>query len=261
MAGNRALYGSVMRYVIRVAYDGTDYCGWQVQPNGVTVQQRLQEAVRAAFGADASVTASGRTDAGVHALGQVCHLDIPNSIPGERLADALNAHLPDDIGVLASAQAREGFDANRSAKRKTYRYSLYFSSRRNPLLDRYAARTEGKCDIDALRRAGALFVGEHDFAAYCSSGSQVKMTTRRVYSVTAERRGELVDIYVCGGGFLYNMVRTMAGTMLWYSLGKLTEEDILTTLKEGRRSLVGKTMPAKGLTLMSVEYSPDPFSV
>ena len=248
-----------MRYVIEVAYDGTNYCGWQIQPNGITVQQRLQEAAAAAFGAECAVTASGRTDSGVHALGQVCHLDLPNEIPGERLADALNAHLPDDIGVLRSARAYDGFDANRSAKRKTYRYSLYFSSRRNPLFERYATRVDGRCDEEAISRAAELFVGVHDFAAYCSSGSQVKTTVREIYDISLSKREGLLDVSVCGGGFLYNMVRTMVGTMLWYSLGKLTLGDISSSLAEGRRSLVGTTMPAKGLTLMKVEYSPDPF--
>ena len=248
-----------MRYAIEVAYDGTNYCGWQIQPNGMTIQQRLQEAAAAAFGTVCTVTASGRTDSGVHASGQVCHLDLPCEIPGERLADALNAHLPEDIGVLRSARAYDGFDANRSAKRKTYRYSLYFSPRRNPLLDRYATRVDAPCDEGALSGAAALFTGVHDFAAYCSSGSQVKTTVREIYGISISRREGLLDIYVCGGGFLYNMVRTMVGTMLWHSLGKLSLEDISASLREGRRSLVGKTMPAKGLTLVRVEYSPDPF--
>lgn len=261
MPCNCKIYGDTVRYAIKVAYDGTNYCGWQIQPNGITVQQRLQEAVKAAFGVDCAVTASGRTDAGVHALGQVCHLEIPNVLPGERLADALNTHLPEDIGVLQSATAYDGFDANRSAKRKTYRYSVYFSSRRNPLLDRYSARLEGVCDIAKVKQAAELFVGVHDFAAYCSSGSQVKTTVREVYSVTVSESCGLLNIDVCGNGFLYNMVRTMVGTMLWYSLGRLSLEDIKTTLEEGRRSLVGKTMPAKGLTLINVEYTPDPFSV
>ena len=249
-----------MRYALKVAYDGTDYCGWQIQPNGITVQQRLQEAVFAAFGVECTVTASGRTDSGVHAAGQVCHVDIPVNIAGERLADALNVRLPQDISVLKSVVAPDGFDANRSAKRKTYRYSMYFSSRRNPLLDRYCARVDAPYNLEAMRRAATLFVGEHDFAAYCSSGSQVKTTVREVYSVNVSGDGYRADIEVCGGGFLYNMVRTMVGTMLWYSLGKLGEKEICLSLAEGRRELVGKTMPARGLTLLSVEYSPDPFA-
>ena len=250
-----------MRYILKVAYDGTDFCGWQIQPNGPSVQQTLADAAFCAFGERVTFTASGRTDSGVHAAAQVCHADILAAVPPERLADALNCHLPQSVSVLASAAAPAGFDANRSAKRKTYRYSVYFSSRRNPLLDRYSARLEGVCDIAKVKQAAELFVGVHDFAAYCSSGSQVKTTVREVYSVSVSESGGLLNIDVCGNGFLYNMVRTMVGTMLWYSLGRLSLEDIKTTLEEGRRSLVGKTMPARGLTLINVEYTPDPFSV
>lgn len=248
-----------MRYALWVAYDGTHFCGWQIQPNGRTVQSELNGAVFKAFGESASVTASGRTDAGVHAQMQVCHVDLNASIPGEKLADALNARLPDDVSVLCSAAAPAGFDANRSAKRKTYRYNLYFSPRRNPLLERYAVWVKGRPDLEKMREAAALFVGVHDFAAYCASGSQVKTTTREVYSVEIISDGGTVALEVCGNGFLYNMVRTMVGTVLWYSLGKLSAENIAASLERGERSLVGKTMPAKGLVLKSVEYGTELF--
>ena len=231
-----------MRYALKVAYDGTDFVGWQVQPNGVSVQQALADAAAAAFGEEVSFTASGRTDSGVHAAGQVCHADISAHIPAERLADALNAHLPPSVSVLASAAAPPGFDANRSAKKKTYVYSMYLSPRRNPLKDRYSAH------------AVAAFVGEHDFKAYCASRSQVKTTVRTVYSVDVACEGEDIKIYVCGGGFLYNMVRTMAGTMLGCAQGRIALGDIERSLAERDRTLVGKTMPARGLTLLAVDY-------
>lgn len=243
-----------MRYVLKVAYDGTDYCGWQIQNNGVSVQQKLTDAAYAAFNRKVNFTASGRTDSGVHAAGQICHADIDCGVPGERLADALNPHLPPDIGVLASAVAPEGFDANRSAKRKTYIYRMYFSSRRNPLKDRYSAQVRAVADLAAMRQAAGIFVGEHDFKAYCSSGSQVLTTVRTVYSVDVVQSGEDVSIAVCGGGFLYNMVRTMAGTILWYSLGRMPRDGVRRSLETGDRALVGKTMPACGLTLDSVDY-------
>ncbi|MGN0814494.1 MAG: tRNA pseudouridine(38-40) synthase TruA [Candidatus Coproplasma sp.] len=243
-----------MRYVLKVAYDGTDYSGWQVQKNAVSVQQKLEEAAFAAFGVKAVFTASGRTDGGVHAAGQVCHADMDYIIPGERLADALNARLPQDISVLSSAVAPDGFDANRSAKRKTYVYRLYFSRRRNPLKDRYAAWVKGEADVDKLKEAAALFVGEHDFKAYCASGSQVKTTVRTVYSVDIDCNGGNVSISVCGNGFLYNMVRTLVGTLLFYALGRITLNDVMRSINECDRSLVGKTMPANGLMLESVDY-------
>ncbi|MDE6691361.1 MAG: tRNA pseudouridine(38-40) synthase TruA [Clostridia bacterium] len=243
-----------MRYVIKVAYDGTHFCGWQVQNNGRTVQEELNGAVCKAFGEDATVTASGRTDAGVHALSQICHVDLNTDIAGEKLADALNQRLPDDVSVISSAVAPQGFDANRSAKQKTYVYKMYFSPRRNPLYDRYAVWVKSAPDIGKMREAAQTFVGEHDFAAYCASGSQVKTTVRRVYSFNVEEDGAFVSLEVCGNGFLYNMVRTLAGTVLWYSLGKLSAEDIAASLERGDRNKVGKTMPAKGLVLKDVDY-------
>lgn len=243
-----------MRYAILVAYDGTNYSGWQVQKNAVSVQQKLEEAAFTAFGVKAVFTASGRTDGGVHAAGQVCHVDMDYSVAGERLADALNARLPQDISVLSSSVAPEGFDANRSAKKKTYVYKLYFSKRRNPLKDRYAEWVKGEVDENKLKEAAELFVGEHDFKAYCASGSQVKTTVRTVYSVKVERSGEDICIAVCGNGFLYNMVRTLVGTMLFYALGRLSLGDITQSIRNRNRSLVGKTMPAKGLMLESVDY-------
>ncbi len=248
-----------MRYVIKVAYDGTHFCGWQVQNNGRTVQAELNAAVKAAFGEDVTVTASGRTDAGVHALSQICHVDLNADIAGEKLADALNQRLPDDVSVIKSAVAPQEFDANRSAKKKTYVYKTYFSPRRNPLYDRYAVWVKGAPDLEKMREAAQKFVGEHDFSAYCASGSQVKTTVRRVYSFKVEEDGAFVSFEVCGNGFLYNMVRTLAGTVLWYSLGKLSDKDIQASLEEGDRNRVGKTMPAKGLTLQSVDYGFDLF--
>ena len=248
-----------MRYVLKVAYDGTDYCGWQVQANGYSVQQALADAARAAFGEEVVFTASGRTDSGVHAAGQVCHADIFANIPPARLADALNCHLPQSVAVVSSAAAPPGFDANRSAKKKTYVYSMYFSPRRNPLKDRYSVHIRGAIDIARLREAASLFVGEHDFKAYCASRSQVKTTVRTVYSVDVAAEGEDVKIYVCGGGFLYNMVRTMAGTMLGYASGALSLGDISLSLSSGDRSLVGKTMPARGLMLLEVDYGSELF--
>lgn len=243
-----------MRYALKVAYDGTDFCGWQVQSNGYSVQQALSDAAKAAFGEDVTFTASGRTDSGVHALGQVCHADIMTNIPADRLADALNCHLPQSVAVLASAAAPEGFNANRSAKKKTYVYSMYFAPRRNPLKDRYSVHIRGAIDLSALKEAASLFVGEHDFKAYCASRSQVKTTVRTVYSVEVEEEGEDVKISVCGGGFLYNMVRTMTGTMLGYSMGTVSRADIVNSLISGDRNLVGKTMPARGLLLKDVDY-------
>lgn len=251
-----------MRYVLKIAYDGTAYGGWQMQKNSITVQQKLEEALFAALGQKINVAASGRTDAGVHAAAQICQFDAETTIPAERFPEALNYRLPEDISVLQCAVAPEGFDCVRSAKRKTYCYRLYMSPRRNPLKDRYAVHVRGKTDLTKMQTAARLFEGEHDFKAYCASGSDVRTTVRTVYEVRVARKksGEDTDveIRVTGSGFLYNMVRTMVGTLLGVAQGTISEERLLASLEKGDRTFVGKTMPAKGLILENVEY---PFSL
>lgn len=253
-----------MRYALKIAYDGTDYAGWQRQKNALSVQEALENAMREALGRECKTTASGRTDAGVHAAGQVCHFDAEGlTIPPEKLPDCINRFLPPGIRILCGAAAGEGFDCNRSAKRKTYRYSLYVSGREMPLKERYAVRVETAPGLQALRETARLFEGERDFKAFCASGSSVKTTVRTIYSVRIEE-GETfgsrdVDIYVCGNGFLYNMVRTMAGELLDVASGKRTRESLSEAFGTGKRELLGRTMPAKGLTLLSVEYGEDIF--
>lgn len=253
-----------MRYVIKVAYDGTRYGGWQIQKNSITVQQRLEEVCLEVFGKKTSVTASGRTDSGVHAAGQICHFDAQTTIPADKIADVFNAKLPEDIAVLKSACAPDGFDANRSAKRKTYAYKFYLSRRRNPLKDRYSVWVKNPLDIAKLKDISGLFVGEHDFKAYCKSGSQVKTTVRELYSVSVEESaydgGVDLTIRVCGAGFLYNMVRTIAGTMINYAEGALGRDDIERSLERGDRESVGRTMPPQGLILERVDYGFDLFA-
>lgn len=252
-----------MNIALKVCYDGTGFSGWQIQKNGRTVQGELEGAVSSAFGGFSRVTGSGRTDAGVHAAGQICNFSLADGIqiPPGRIADALNAKLPPDVRVLESCAVPEEFDACRSAKKKTYRYSVYFSRRENPLLERYAVRS-GECpDFARMSGCARLLEGEHDFAAFSSTGSSVKTTVRTVYSVeTAPRADEYAEgvpgvyIDVCGNGFLYNMVRIMAGTLLDCGTGKLSLAAVEEALRTGNRELLGKTLPAKGLTLLRVEY-------
>lgn len=247
-----------MRYVLKIAYDGTNYSGWQIQKNARSVQEELMTALEKLVGKRVVITASGRTDSGVHAAAQICHFDCDTGIPPQKIADALNVILPPDISVLNSAIAKDGFDANRSAKKKTYRYSLYFSNRRNPLLDRYSLFIKGGVDLEKLAECGKFYVGRHNFKAYCASGSQVKTYEREIFSIEFKTRTEynalIADIFVSGGGFLYNMVRTMVGTMLDFAKGTIGREQIISSLESGERTLVGKTLPANGLTLFVVEY-------
>jgi tRNA pseudouridine38-40 synthase len=174
------------------------------------------------------------------------------------MPDCLNARLPASVRVLEGWEAGENFDACRTAKRKTYAYSLYVSPREIPLKERYAVRVEKAAELALLEKAARLMEGEKDFKAFCASGSAVKTTVRTVYGVKVEESKSFgsrdIKITVCGNGFLYNMVRTMVGEILELAAGKRTEESLQKAFQTGERGLLGKTMPAKGLCLMSVEY-------
>ena len=247
-----------MRYVLKIAYDGTDYAGWQCQKNALSVQETLENALKEAFGKTIKVTASGRTDAGVHAAGQTCHFDADLTIPPQKMPDCLNRLLPPSLRALEGWSVEEPFDCNRSAKRKTYRYRLYVSEREMPLLERFAVRIESTQSLQTLKKYAKFLEGEHDYKAFCASGSSVKTTVRTVYEVRLEEREEygcrVIEIFVTGNGFLYNMVRTMVGELLDLANGKKSIESLQNAYDTGDRTLLGKTMAAKGLTLMSVCY-------
>ncbi len=248
-----------MRYVLKIAYDGTAYAGWQRQKNALSVQEALENAIQAALGEGVRVTASGRTDAGVHAAGQICHFDSDKiTVPPERLPDCLNRFLPSDISLLDGWVVEENFDSNRSAKRKTYCYSLYVSAREMPLKERYAVRIDNAPSLAVLQETAKLLEGEHDYKAFCASGSSVKTTVRTVYEVRVEEGCSFgsrdIRVYVTGNGFLYNMVRTMTGELLDLAAGRRSPESLIQAYQTGERNLLGKTMPAKGLCLHAVEY-------
>ena len=243
-----------MRVMLIVSYDGSNYCGLQKQKNGVSIQQVLESAIEKATGKVASVTASGRTDAGVHAEGQVFHFDTESSIPDDRFYKAINAFLPNEIKVLASKEVEKDFNARKSAKKKTYAYSFYYSEFELPLLDRYSVRIDSAPNFDKMEQASKLFIGEHDFKAFSATGSSVKSTVRKIYSIDIKKEEKGFKIFITGGGFLYNMVRIISGVLLDVGYGKKSEDDILNAFSTGRRELLGKTLPAKGLTLIEVEY-------
>lgn len=240
---------------LTVSYDGTNYCGWQVQPNKITVQEVVEKALFTLTGEKIKVIGSGRTDAGVHAEGQVAHFKREKeNIPPEKFALALNIILPDDVKIVKSERADDDFSARRSAKRKTYVYRTYVSTAILPLKDRYAVQLEKQPDVSAMKACAKLLEGEHDFKAFCSSGTSVKTTVRTVYSIDIEERGNEIIFSVTGNGFLYNMVRIIVGTLLAVGRGKIGKKEVEDMLATGKRALGGKTIPAKGLTLLSVEY-------
>ncbi|MEG9430056.1 MAG: tRNA pseudouridine(38-40) synthase TruA [Christensenellaceae bacterium] len=243
-----------MRIKLCLSYDGTDFCGWQRQRNGVSVQQTVEDAVYSLTGEKVTVTASGRTDAGVHAKGQVAHFDTNANIPPEKFYKALNTFLPNGVKALSSEKASDNFNARKNAKRKTYEYSLYLSDTELPLKERYGTRVYGNIDIEKMRSAARLIEGEHDFKAFSATGGSVKTTVRTVYGITVAKSGEDIKITVCGNGFLYNMVRIIAGALVKAGKGEISESDILKALETGNRELLGETLPAKGLCLLKVEY-------
>ena len=250
------------RYLLVVQYDGTDFCGWQRQKNGVSVQETLENAIFNGLKTRVTVTGSGRTDAGVHAMGQVCHFDAEGlTIPAEKMKDAINPHLPQTVKIISSALAPEGFHARFSAKEKTYEYTYLFAATDLPLYSRYAAHVNVKVDISRMQTAVKTLLGTHDFHAFCASGSSVKDTVRTVSAAEitflpfTKNGGEgLMKIRVTGNGFLYNMVRIIAGTLLEIGQGKREESAFTTAIETGSRKALGKTAQGKGLSLISVKY-------
>ena len=243
-----------MRVFLKIEYDGTNYSGWQIQPNGNTVQAEIESALKALTGEEISVTASGRTDSGVHAAGQVAHFDTESAIPPERFAAALNAILPCDIKIIESKLAPDGFHARFSAKKKTYVYTMYESDFPRPLLSRFAAKVSYKLDVSAMQDGASHLLGEHDFSCFLATNSSVKDTVRTIYRAEVIKEGELIRLYICGNGFLYNMVRIIAGTLVKIGSGKILPEEMKKIIDGKERSAAGMTMPPEGLTLLSVDY-------
>ncbi len=244
-----------MKIMLTVSYDGTNYCGWQVQPNADTVQERIEKAIFAVTGESVRVTGSGRTDSGVHANGQTAHFTVQkDTIPADKYAKALNAYLPNDVRVLKSVVAKEDFDACRTAKKKTYKYSCYISEIELPLKERYAVRLDKGLDIELMKRGALCFLGTHDFKGFCATGSSIKTTVRTIYALDIDYNGLDLTFRVTGNGFLYNMVRIIVGTLVKLGEHKCALRDIEQMLISGNRDFGGKTVPAKGLCLECVEY-------
>ena len=245
------------RFYLIVEYDGTDYCGWQRQINGPSVQQTLEEALLRLTGEEIAVTGSSRTDAGVHAMGLCAHFDSATRIPPEKIAFALNTMLPPDIRVRESGAAPEGFHARYGACGKVYRYR-FFNSRHDCAIGRqYAAHVPLTLDVEAMNREAQALCGTHDFEAFAASGSVVKSTVRTIYRVQVTRCGDEVTLLVLGDGFLYNMVRIIAGTLMEVGTGKREPGAIARAIETKDRLALGQTAPAKGLTLMRVLYGGD----
>lgn len=243
-----------MNVFMTISYDGTNYVGWQRQKRGVSCQQVIEEGLKNLTGEEIAVTASGRTDAGVHAKAQVINFNTQSTIPPKNFYKALNTYLPNDIKATFSKQVDDTFNARKSAKKKTYCYTIYYSNTTMPLLDRYAVLEEEQIDAHLLKEASQIFIGEHDFKCFCASNSSVNSTTRTIYDIDIVENDGLLKIFVTGNGFLYNMVRTLVGTLIKMARGQLSKQQAQQMLLSKDRTLVGKTYPARGLTLEKVEY-------
>ena len=233
---------------------GTDYHGWQMQKNLPTVQETLEKAIQMIVGHDVHVTGCGRTDAGVHAKCYVANFRTTSTIPTDRLPYALNTHLPCDIVVTKAFDVHENFNAIGSCAKKEYTYRIYNSRIKNPFYVNRAWFYPKHLDEKIMQEAASQFVGTHDFAAVRSVGTDVKSTVRTVYYYNVERIGDIIELKVCASGFLYNMARAMAGTVVYAAEGKIKPSEIGAILDSGNRTAAGPTVPPGGLYMSHLWY-------
>ena len=239
---------------ILLQFDGSNYHGWQIQPNAVTVQEEVSRAVSQITKEDIKVFGCSRTDAKVHAKFYVGSFKTSSTVPANRLPFALNSLLPDDISCIGAEEADEDFHAITSAKRKTYIYKIDNSPIRNAFLKNYAWHYPGKLDFEKMREASKYFLGTHDFLAFAAAGFTAKTTERTIFDLTLEKEDNIITVKITGDGFLYNMVRIISGTLVWVGLGKIKPEEISDIIKSKKRENAGITAPPEGLYLWGVEY-------
>ena len=245
-----------MRYKLTISYDGSDFYGFQRQRGLISVQQCLEEALSTKLNAPVTTVCAGRTDAGVHALGQVVHFDCDADLPAD-FGFRLNPLLPESIAVLSCEAAPEGFHARFSAKKKTYRYDIYLSKIHAPLKRRYAHVCVYDVDVNEMKKACEYLAGEHDFRSFALAESvRGKSTVRTIYDIHIEEGegGKLLSLFVTGNGFLHNMVRAIAGTLIDIGRGRFSSSDMPAILNSRDRRRAGKTVEGNGLFLVSVEY-------
>ena len=243
-----------MRVKLIIEYDGTNYCGWQRQKNGVTIQETLEKELFKLTGESIALHGAGRTDSGVHAFGQAAHFDTASRIPPEKFAYALNAGLPRDIRVQASERVADNFHARFDAKAKHYRYTFRLSPHAGALYRNFELHIHDALDVSAMRKAAKYVVGTHDFASFAAAGSQVEDTTRIIYRSELMRLDQSLIYDIIGSGFLYNMVRIIAGTLLHIGRNSLSPGHMQSVVAAKNRSAAADTAPAKGLALMEVFY-------
>ena len=245
----------MIRYKCIISYDGSGFSGYQVQPKKRTVQSVIEAVLTKMHkGSSVKISASGRTDAGVHAKGQVIHFDSPLSLPVEKWELALNSMLPEDISVLSVKEADPAFHARFDANGKEYRYYLNQSPKRDPFQRNYAFHYPYPLNLEAMREASAYLLGTHDFSSFCSARTEVEDKVRTIKTIEILQDEEKVSFHFIGNGFLYNMVRILVGTLIEVGSGKRKSEEIMEILEKRDRRYAGKTAPGQGLYLWQVFY-------
>ena len=238
---------------IEVSYNGLRYCGWQKQKNDLGIQGEVEFACKQVFNQDVEVIGSGRTDAGVHAIAQVANFRVETTIPTEKIPEILNNKLPKDISVINAIEVEEEFHSRYSAHRKIYRYQIYPSRLRSPFLKDISYQAKYDLDVEKMKKESKALIGEHDFCGFMSSGSSVKSTIREIYSIDVFNENEMIIIEVEGNGFLYNMVRIIAGTLVDIGRGRINMS-MSEIIKSKNRKNAGHTAPPQGLFLKKVIY-------
>ena len=244
---------------LSLQYKGSLYHGWQTQENAVTVQQILETAIQKVCQENVTLHGCGRTDAGVHALNYVCNFNSQTKIPDEKIPFALNCVLPDDIRIMKAKTVDDDFHARFSIKKKRYIYKILNSVHSDVFMKDLAWHYRRNIDMENVKRACDAFLGEHDFSAFCASGAQTNTHIRTIYSLDAQKEDDVITIDVCGNGFLYNMVRIIAGTLAYVGDGRIDADDVPAIIESRDRRLAGITAPACGLYMAGAYYDFDIF--
>ena len=240
---------------LTIEYDGKDFNGWQKQPNKLNIQGTIERAIEEITGEQIELNASGRTDAGVHSLGQVANFKTNSSIPIEKIPIAINTKIKKSIRIIDAEEVDERFHSRLACKRKTYRYIINNNITASAIYRNLETHIPQKMDVDKMKQAIKYFEGEHDFRAFKASGTSSKSSVRTIYKAEIyEQKDNRLWIELTGNGFLYNMVRIIVGTLVEVGLGKIEPNEISKIIEDGKRENAGKTMPPNGLYLLKVEY-------
>ncbi|MEG1848070.1 MAG: tRNA pseudouridine(38-40) synthase TruA [Lachnospiraceae bacterium] len=242
------------RIMMEIAYDGTNYCGWQIQPNGITIESELNRCLSKLLQEEIHVIGASRTDSGVHALCNIAVFDTMSRIPGEKMCQALNQRLPEDIRIQRSMEVANDFHPRFCDSIKTYQYQIWNAKIPLPTLRLYSHFTYLPLDVSLMQQACPYLIGKHDFKSFCSQHSQAKTTVRTITDLHLEKQGNLITITISGTGFLYNMVRIIVGTLMKVGQGIYPPEYVKEILESADRRKAGPVAPPNGLMLLSYQF-------